>query len=189
MIALQKLSQTVILFSYRWCFFSPFLFFHPVGGSRQEQMKIANKLLDHLPTSEQDSSSDELENKHENYLKEVIIQLRAKLKLCKQGNEFSKQPAELRSTRAEKKLLDPSSGPQMKADIELLKAEVKDTVTHVEGNVTKLKDEGTIAASEVKAQQSKGIEKREHQQVRPYTKSGQQENLRLTSKTHKVCLL
>ncbi|KAH0615550.1 hypothetical protein JD844_004973 [Phrynosoma platyrhinos] len=155
-------------------------------SSRQEEMKIANKPLDHLNTTEWDGSSNDLENKDEKDLKRLIIQLRAELKELAQVNKSQKQQLESQSTVAESEGLDRKPLPQINKDIELSKVEVKDTATQTataEGSVGRLKHEGKIATWEDKAKSSRLNEER--RQKRVSTKSKQQETSLRMSKTNK----
>nr|XP_056716226.1 CDK5 regulatory subunit-associated protein 2 [Euleptes europaea] len=156
--------------------------------SRQEQMKSANKLLDHLSTTEQDRLSEDLENKDEKDLKQLIIQLRAELQHCTEVNKFLKQRVELKPTLAEKALLDPTPELGINANIELSKAEVKESATQttaVEGKGMGLKHEGNIAGSEDKGKSSQLNRKWELWQETADLKSNRRENLPLTSRTNK----
>ncbi|XP_060613297.2 CDK5 regulatory subunit-associated protein 2 isoform X1 [Anolis sagrei] len=156
------------------------------GSSRQEQMKIANKPLDHLNASERDGSSDDLENKDEKDLKRLIIQLRAELKELAQVNKSQERQLELQSTVAEKEGLDPKPGPQINTEAEASKVEVKDTATQTavaEGSVGRLKHEGGIASWDDKAKSSRLNEER--RQKRVSTKSKQPEKPLRLSKTNK----
>ncbi|NWZ20085.1 CK5P2 protein, partial [Asarcornis scutulata] len=135
--------------------------------STQEQMKIVNELLDHLNTTEQECSSEDIEKKDEKDLRQMIIQLRAELKHFKQVNKFLKQQVELKSTFDGKEKLYPDATPQINKDIELLKVELKDAATQtmtLEGNVMRLKHEGKKGASEEKTKYSRLNAEREHQQ-------------------------
>ncbi|XP_063000952.1 CDK5 regulatory subunit-associated protein 2 isoform X1 [Elgaria multicarinata webbii] len=157
-----------------------------VLGSRQEQMKIANKLLDHPDTTERDSSSDDLENKDEKDLKRLIIQLRAQLKELTPVNKSLKQPVESKPTPAEKEGLDPEPVLQINAEIELSKGEAKDAAaqtTVAEGNARRRKHEGKTAASEGEVKSSRLSD--EHQRRRASAKSKQQETFLCGSKTYK----
>uniref|UniRef100_A0A8C8SPC5 CDK5 regulatory subunit-associated protein 2 n=1 Tax=Pelusios castaneus TaxID=367368 RepID=A0A8C8SPC5_9SAUR len=156
--------------------------------SRQEQMKIVIALLDHLSTPEQECSSEDIENKDEKDLRQMIIQLRAELRHFKQVNEFLKQQVELKSTFDGKERLYPDTAPQLNKDIELLKVESKDTATQtmtIEGNVMRLKHEGRRGASEEKTKYSRLNAEREHQQDNTYKKGEQHERLSVTSRTNK----
>ncbi|XP_048369403.1 CDK5 regulatory subunit-associated protein 2 isoform X2 [Sphaerodactylus townsendi] len=128
-----------------------------VLDSRQEHMKSANKLLDHLSPTEQDRWSEDLENKDEKDLKQLIIQLRAEPQLCTEVNKFVKQLEELKSALEEKALLDPTPELGMNANIGFSKAELKDSATQtmvVEGKGMGLKHEGSIVSSEDKGKSS-----------------------------------
>ncbi|XP_050782843.1 CDK5 regulatory subunit-associated protein 2 isoform X5 [Gopherus flavomarginatus] len=155
-------------------------------SSRQEQMKIVISLLDHLSTTEQDCSSEDIENKDEKDLRQMIIQLRAELRHFKQVNKILKQQVELKSTSDGKEKLYPDTAPQVNKDIELLKVELKDTATQtmtIEGNVMRLKHEGKRGASEEKTKYSRL--NAEPQQENAYKKGEQHESLSVTSRTNK----
>ncbi|XP_039362013.1 CDK5 regulatory subunit-associated protein 2 isoform X3 [Mauremys reevesii] len=155
-------------------------------SSRQEQMKIVIALLDHLSTTEQDRSSEDIENKDEKDLRQMIIQLRAELRHFKQVNKILKQQVELKSTSDGKERLYPDTAPQVNKDIELLKVELKDTATQtmtIEGNVMRLKHEGKRGASEEKTKYSRL--NAELQQENAYKKGEQHERLSVTSRTNK----
>ncbi|NXW17691.1 CK5P2 protein, partial [Circaetus pectoralis] len=135
--------------------------------STQEQMKIVNELLDHLNTTEEECSSEDIEKKDEKDLRQMIIQLRAELKHFKQVNKFLKQQVELKSTFDGKEKLYPDAMPQINKDIELLKVELKDAATQtmtLESNVMRFKHEGKKGASEEKPKYSRLNAEREHQQ-------------------------
>ncbi|NWQ81222.1 CK5P2 protein, partial [Columbina picui] len=135
--------------------------------STQEQMKIVNELLDHLNTTEEECSSEDLEKKDEKDLRQMIIQLRAELKHFKQVNKFLKQQVELKSTFDGKEKLYLDAVPQINKDIELLKVELKDAATQtmtLESNVMRFKHEGKKGASEEKPKYSRLNAEREHQQ-------------------------
>ncbi|KAM9117042.1 CDK5 regulatory subunit-associated protein 2 isoform 2-T2 [Pangshura tecta] len=154
--------------------------------SRQEQMKIVIALLDHLSTTEQDRSSEDIENKDEKDLRQMIIHLRAELRHFKQVNKILKQQVELKSTSDGKERLYPDTAPQVNKDTELLKVESKDTATQtmtIEGNVMRLKHESKRGASEEKTKYSRL--NAELQQENAYKKGEQHERLSVTSKTHK----
>ncbi|XP_060106850.1 CDK5 regulatory subunit-associated protein 2 [Heteronotia binoei] len=159
-----------------------------VLDSGQEQMKSANKLLDHLSTTEQDRLCEDLENKDKKDLKQLIIQLRAELQHCTEVNKFLKQHVELKSTLAEKAPLDPTPELGINANIELSKAEVKDSATQtmaVEGKGTGLKHEGNIASSEDKGKTSRLNRMQEQWQETADLKGNHRENLPLMSRTNK----
>ncbi|NXW92343.1 CK5P2 protein, partial [Alopecoenas beccarii] len=135
--------------------------------STQEQMKIVNELLDHLNTTEEECSSEDIEKKDEKDLRQMIIQLRAELKHFKQVNKFLKQQVELKSTFDGKEKLYLDAVPQINKDIELLKVELKDAATQtmtLESNVMRFKHEGKKGASEEKPKYSRLNAEREHQQ-------------------------
>lgn len=92
-------------------------------------MKIVNELLDHLNTTEQECSSEDIEEKDEKDLRQMIIQLRTELKHFKQVNKFLKQQVELKTTFDGKEKLYPDTAPQINKDIEFLKVELKDAAT------------------------------------------------------------
>uniref|UniRef100_A0A672UV06 CDK5 regulatory subunit-associated protein 2 n=1 Tax=Strigops habroptila TaxID=2489341 RepID=A0A672UV06_STRHB len=159
--------------------------------SRQEQMKIVNELLDHLNTTEEECSSEDMEKKDEKDLRQMIIQLRAELKHFKQVNKFLKQQVELKSISDGEEKLYPDAMPQINKDIELLKAELKDAVTQtvtLEGNVMRLKHEGKKGASEEKSKYSRLNAEREHQQENVYKKGEQHESLFSARRTNEVSL-
>ncbi|NWX52983.1 CK5P2 protein, partial [Steatornis caripensis] len=134
--------------------------------STEEQMKIVNELLDHLNTTEEECSSEDIEKKDEKDLRQMIIQLRAELKHFRQVNKFLKQQVELKSTFDGKEKLYPNAMPQINKDIELLKVEMKDaaiqTIT-LESNVMRFKHEGKKGTSEEKTKYSRLNTEREHQ--------------------------
>uniref|UniRef100_A0A8C3RWT9 CDK5 regulatory subunit associated protein 2 n=1 Tax=Chelydra serpentina TaxID=8475 RepID=A0A8C3RWT9_CHESE len=153
---------------------------------KQEQMKIVIALLDHLSTTEQECSSEDIENKDEKDLRQMIIQLRAELRHFKQVNTFLQQQVELKSTFDGKERLYPDTAPQVNKDIELLKVELKDTATQtmtIEGNVMRLKHEGKRGASEEKTKYSRL--NAEPQQENAYKKGEQHDRLSVTSRTNK----
>uniref|UniRef100_A0A8C0IX18 CDK5 regulatory subunit-associated protein 2 n=1 Tax=Chelonoidis abingdonii TaxID=106734 RepID=A0A8C0IX18_CHEAB len=155
-------------------------------NQEQEQMKIVIALLDHLSTTEQDCSSEDIENKAEKDLRQMIIQLRAELRHFKQVNKILKQQVELKSTSDGKERLYPDTAPQVNKDIELLKVELKDTATQtmtIEGNVMRLKHEGKREASEEKTKYSRL--NAEPQQENASKKGEQHERLSVTSRTNK----
>lgn len=159
--------------------------------SRQEQMKIVNELLDHLNTTEQECSSEDIEEKDEKDLRQMIIQLRAELKHFKQVNKFLKQQVELKSTFDGKEKLYPDATPQINKDIELLKVELKDAATQtmtLEGNVMRLKHEGKKGASEEKTKYSRLNAEREHQQENVFKKGEQHERIFFSRRTNEVSL-
>ncbi|EMP38105.1 CDK5 regulatory subunit-associated protein 2 [Chelonia mydas] len=155
-------------------------------SSRQEQMKIVIALLDHLSTTEQECSSEDIENKDEKDLRQMVIQLRAELRHFKQVNTFLKQQVEMKSTFDGKERLYPDTAPQVNKDIELLKVELKDTATQtmtMEGNVMRLKHEGKRGALEEKTKYSRL--NAEPQQENAYKKDEQHERLSVASRTNK----
>uniref|UniRef100_A0A8C3LIU6 CDK5 regulatory subunit-associated protein 2 n=1 Tax=Chrysolophus pictus TaxID=9089 RepID=A0A8C3LIU6_CHRPC len=126
-------------------------------STRQEEMKTVNELLDHLSTTEQERSSEDIEKKNEEDLRQMIIQLRAELKHFKQANKFLKQQAELKSTFDGREKLHADALPQINKDIELLKAGLKDVATQtmtLESDVMRFKCEGNKGASEGKTKYS-----------------------------------
>ncbi|XP_030362738.1 CDK5 regulatory subunit-associated protein 2 isoform X3 [Strigops habroptila] len=158
-------------------------------STRQEQMKIVNELLDHLNTTEEECSSEDMEKKDEKDLRQMIIQLRAELKHFKQVNKFLKQQVELKSISDGEEKLYPDAMPQINKDIELLKAELKDAVTQtvtLEGNVMRLKHEGKKGASEEKSKYSRLNAEREHQQENVYKKGEQHESLFSARRTNEA---
>ncbi|XP_015734739.2 CDK5 regulatory subunit-associated protein 2 isoform X2 [Coturnix japonica] len=147
-------------------------------STRQEQMKTVNELLDHLNTTEQECSSEDIEEKNEKDLRQMIIQLRAELKRFKQANKFLKQQAELKSTFDGKEKLHADAVPQINKDIELLKAELKDAATQtmtLEGNVMRFKFESNKGASEGRTKYSRLNAEGELQQENACKKSEQHE--------------
>ncbi|XP_044295808.1 CDK5 regulatory subunit-associated protein 2 isoform X2 [Varanus komodoensis] len=147
-------------------------------GSRQEQMKIANRLLDHLNAIGGDSSGDDLENKDEKALKQLILQLRADL------GKALQHPVTSKSTLVEKEGPDSEPAVQIKAETEASKGSVKDTATQtVAGNATRLKPEGPSVATEDQAKSAR-LSGRRHPK-RACVKGQEQESLRHTSKTYK----
>ncbi|KAJ7403851.1 CDK5 regulatory subunit-associated protein 2 [Pitangus sulphuratus] len=152
-------------------------------STRQEQMKIVNELLDHLNTTEEECSSEDIEEKDEKDLKQMIIQLRAELKHFKQVTKFLKQQVELKSTFDGKEKLYPDAVPQINKDIQLLKVELKDAATQtmtLESNVMRFKHEGKKGSSEEKSNYSRLNAEREHQQENVYKKGEQHERLFFT---------
>ncbi|XP_061867587.1 CDK5 regulatory subunit-associated protein 2 isoform X2 [Colius striatus] len=157
--------------------------------STQEQMKIVNELLEHLNTTEEEFSSEEIEKKDEKDLRQMIIQLRAECKRFKQVNKFLKQQVELKSTFDEKEKLYPDAVPQINKDIELLKVELKDEATQtmtLESNVMRFKHKGKKGALEDNPKYSRLNAEREHQQENVYKKSEQHERLFFTRRTNET---
>ncbi|XP_019396200.1 PREDICTED: CDK5 regulatory subunit-associated protein 2 isoform X1 [Crocodylus porosus] len=155
--------------------------------SRQEQMKIVSELLDHLNTTKEECSIEEIEKKDEKDLRQMIIQLRTELKYFRQVNKFLKQQEELKSTVDGKEKLYPDTAPQINKDIELLKGELKDTATQtmtIEGNVMRFKHEGKKEALEEKKYSRLNAEK-EHQQENKFKEDEQHERLSRASRTNK----
>ncbi|XP_051492235.1 CDK5 regulatory subunit-associated protein 2 isoform X3 [Apus apus] len=156
-----------------------------LASSREEQMKIVNELLDHLNTTEEECSSEDIEKKDEKDLRQMIIQLRAELKHFKQVNKFLKQQVELKSTSVGKEKLYPAGMPQINKDIELLNVDLKDAATQtitLEGNVMRFKHEGKEGASEGRNRYSTLNAEREHQQEN-VNKGEQHERLFFTRRT------
>ncbi|XP_068887627.1 CDK5 regulatory subunit-associated protein 2 isoform X2 [Aphelocoma coerulescens] len=152
-------------------------------STRQEQMKIVNELLDHLNTTEEECSSEDIEKKDEKDLRQMIIQLRAELKHFKQVTKFLKHRVELKSTFDGEEKLYPDAVPQIKKEIQLLKVELKDAATQtmtLESNVMRVKHEGKKGASEEKPKYSKLNAEAEHQQENVYKKSEEHERLSFT---------
>ncbi|KFP74674.1 CDK5 regulatory subunit-associated protein 2, partial [Acanthisitta chloris] len=148
--------------------------------STHEQMKIVNELLDHLNTTEEECSSEDIEKKDEKDLRQMVIQLRAELKHFKQVNKFLKQQVELKSTFDGKEKLYPDAVAQINKDIQLLKVELKDAATQtmtLETNVMRFKHEGKKGASEEKSKYSRLNAEREHQQENVYKKGERHERL------------
>ncbi|XP_009984996.1 PREDICTED: CDK5 regulatory subunit-associated protein 2 [Tauraco erythrolophus] len=152
-------------------------------STRQEQMKIVNELLDHLNTTEEECSSEDIEKKDEKDLRQMIIQLRAELKHFKQVNKFLKQQAELQSTFDGKEKLYPDAMPQINKDIEELKDAATQTMT-LESNVMRFKHEGKKEASEEEPKYSRLNAEREHQQENVYKTGEQHERLFFTRRTN-----
>ncbi|KAM6297144.1 CDK5 regulatory subunit-associated protein 2 [Aegotheles albertisi] len=158
-------------------------------STREEQMKIVNELLDHLNTTEEECSSEDIDKKDEKDLRQMIIQLRAELKHFKQVNKFLKQQAELKSTFDGKETLHPDVMPQINKDIELLKVKLKDAATQtmtLESNVMRFKHEGKKGASEEKAKYSRLNAEREHQQENVYKEGEQHERLFFAKRTNEA---
>ncbi|XP_035745926.1 CDK5 regulatory subunit-associated protein 2 isoform X2 [Egretta garzetta] len=158
-------------------------------STREEQMKTVNELLDHLNTTEEECSSEDIEKKDEKDLRQMIIQLRAELKHFKQVNKFLKQQAELKSTFDGKEKLYPDAMPQINKDIELLKVELKDAATQtmtLENNVMRFKHEGKKRASEENPKYSRLNAEREHQQENVCKKGEQHERLFFTRRTNET---
>ncbi|XP_062446903.1 CDK5 regulatory subunit-associated protein 2 isoform X2 [Rhea pennata] len=156
-------------------------------SSRQEQMKIVNELLDHLNTTEQECSSEDIEKKDEKDLRQMIIQLRTELKHFKQVNKFLKQQVELKTTFDGKQKLYPDTAPQINTDVELLKVELKAAATQtmsLEGNVMRLKHEGKKGASEENTKYSRLNAEKEHRQENVCKKGEQHERLFSASRTN-----
>ncbi|XP_041908300.1 CDK5 regulatory subunit-associated protein 2 isoform X2 [Corvus kubaryi] len=154
-----------------------------LDSTRQEQMKIVNELLDHLNTTEEECSSEDIEKKDEKDLRQMIIQLRAELKHFKQVTKFLKHRVELKSTFDGEEKLYPDAVPQIKKEIQLLKVELKDAATQtmtLESNVMRVKHEGKKGASEEKPKYSKLNAEAEHQQENVYKKSEEHERLSFT---------
>ncbi|XP_066057098.1 CDK5 regulatory subunit-associated protein 2 isoform X3 [Chamaea fasciata] len=152
-------------------------------STRQEQMKIVNELLDHLNTTEEECSSEDIEEKDEKDLRQMIIQLRAELKHFKQVTKFLKQQVELKSTFDGEEKLYPDAVPQINKAIQLLKVELKDAATQtmtLESNVMRFKHEGKKGASEEKSKCSRLSAEAEHQQENVYEKGEQHERLAFT---------
>lgn len=154
-------------------------------------MKIANKPLDHPNTSERDSSSNDLQNKSEEDLKHLIIQLRAQLQHIGHRNECAKQPNGLAPASAEKGTM-PDPEPALSANVEaaLCRGALKEMATQtvlVQGNAVKLKHEGKIPTSEDKVWCSRLSQEWERHQQRPCAKSELHRETPLhTSRTFKV---
>ncbi|XP_010209631.1 PREDICTED: CDK5 regulatory subunit-associated protein 2, partial [Tinamus guttatus] len=156
-----------------------------LGSSRQEQIKMVNELLDHLNTTEQECSSEDIEKTDEKDLRQMIIQLRAELKHFKQVNKFLKQQVQLETTFDGKEKLYPDTAPEINKDIELLKVKLKDAATQtLEDNVMRFKHEGKNGSSEEKTKYSRLNTEKEHQQENVYKKGKQHERLFFTSRTN-----
>ncbi|XP_030317320.1 CDK5 regulatory subunit-associated protein 2 [Calypte anna] len=158
-------------------------------STREEQMKMVNGLLDHLNTTEEEFSSEDIKKMDEKDLRQMIIQLRAELKHFKQVNKFLKQQAELKSTFDGKEKLYPDAVPQINKDIELLKVELKDADTQtmtIESNVMRFKHEGKNRALEEKTKYSPLNAEREHQQENVCKKGKQHERLFSTRRTNET---
>ncbi|KAM7033639.1 CDK5 regulatory subunit-associated protein 2 isoform 1-T1 [Acridotheres tristis] len=152
-------------------------------STRQEQMKIVNELLDHLNTTEEECSSEDIEKKDEKDLRQMIIQLRAELKHFKQVTKFLKQRVELKSTFDGEEKLHPDAVPQINQALPLLKVELKDAATQtmtLESNVMRFKHEGKKGASEEKSKYSRLNAEAEHHQENVYKKGEQHERLSFT---------
>ncbi|XP_026651405.2 CDK5 regulatory subunit-associated protein 2 isoform X2 [Zonotrichia albicollis] len=152
-------------------------------STRQEQMKIVNELLDHLNTTEEECSSEDIEKKDEKDLRQMIIQLRAQLKHFKQVTKFLKQRAELKSAFDGEEKLYPDAVPQINKASQLLKVELKDAAMQtmtLESNVMRFKHEGKKGASEEKSKYSRLNAEAEHQQENVYKKGEQHERLSFT---------
>ncbi|XP_038012179.1 CDK5 regulatory subunit-associated protein 2 isoform X2 [Motacilla alba alba] len=152
-------------------------------STRQEQMKIVNELLDHLNTTEEECSSEDIEKKDEKDLRQMIIQLRAQLKHFKQVTKFLKQRVELKSAFDGEEKLYPDAVPQINKASQLLKVELKDAAMQtmtLESNVMRFKHEGKKGASEEKSEYSRLNAEAEHQQENVYKKGEQHERLSFT---------
>ncbi|XP_039576070.1 CDK5 regulatory subunit-associated protein 2 isoform X2 [Passer montanus] len=152
-------------------------------STRQEQMKFVNELLDHLNTTEEECSSEDIEKKDEKDLRQMIIQLRAQLKHFKQVTKFLKQRVELKSTFDGEEKLYPDAVPQINKASQLLKVELKDAAMQtmtLESNVMRFKHEGKKGASEEKSKYSRLNAEAEHQQENVYKKGEQHERLSFT---------
>uniref|UniRef100_A0A8D2M1Y3 CDK5 regulatory subunit-associated protein 2 n=1 Tax=Zonotrichia albicollis TaxID=44394 RepID=A0A8D2M1Y3_ZONAL len=152
-------------------------------STRQEQMKIVNELLDHLNTTEEECSSEDIEKKDEKDFRQMIIQLRAQLKHFKQVTKFLKQQAELKSAFDGEEKLYPDAVPQINKASQLLKVELKDAAMQtmtLESNVMRFKHEGKKGASEEKSKYSRLNAEAEHQQENVYKKGEQHERLSFT---------
>lgn len=146
-------------------------------------MKIVNELLDHLNTTEEECSSEDIEKKDEKDLRQMIIQLRAQLKHFKQVTKFLKQRAELKSAFDGEEKLYPDAVPQINKASQLLKVELKDAAMQtmtLESNVMRFKHEGKKGASEEKSKYSRLNAEAEHQQENVYKKGEQHERLSFT---------
>ncbi|KAJ6651810.1 hypothetical protein lerEdw1_016463 [Lerista edwardsae] len=155
----------------------------------EEQMQIANQPLDHLNTTERDSSSNDLKNKSEEDLKQLIIQLRAQLQHIGQRNECVKQPQGLVFALAEKETV-PDPDPALLANVEaaLSRGALKDSATQtvlVQGNAVKLKHEGKTLTSEDKARRPRLSQEWERHQQRACAKGEPREPPLHTSRTFK----
>ncbi|XP_039177399.1 CDK5 regulatory subunit-associated protein 2 isoform X3 [Crotalus tigris] len=95
-----------------------------LGSRRQEEKKAANNPLEPQKIAEQDSLNDDLENKEEGDLKQLIIQLRAELEQLMQANVTLKQQGESQPAPG----LD-GNGHELDVEMESSKVEVKDTAT------------------------------------------------------------
>ncbi|XP_030142315.4 CDK5 regulatory subunit-associated protein 2 isoform X2 [Taeniopygia guttata] len=152
-------------------------------STRQEQMKIVNELLDHLNTTEEECSSEDIEKKDEKDLRQMIIQLRAQLKHFKQVTKFLKQRVELKSTFDGEEKLYPDAVAQINKASQSLKVELKDAAMQtmtLESNVMRFKHEGKKGASEEKSKYSRLNAEAEHQQENVYKKGEQHERLAFT---------
>ncbi|XP_063172571.1 CDK5 regulatory subunit-associated protein 2 isoform X3 [Candoia aspera] len=119
------------------------------GSRRQEQMKIANKPSDPQKTAERDGLTDDLENKDEEDLKQLIIQLRAELRQLTQANTSLEPRGEPHPTLSRNEGLGPKAVPELNVEIELLKVDAKDAATQttaVLDDITRPKHEGERTA-------------------------------------------
>ncbi|KAM3825451.1 LOW QUALITY PROTEIN: CDK5 regulatory subunit-associated protein 2 [Vipera latastei] len=93
-------------------------------GSRQEQREAANEPLDPEKIAERDNLNDDLENKEEGDLKQLIIQLRAELEQLMQANITLRQQGQPQPTPGRDE-----SVRELNVETESPKVEVKDTAT------------------------------------------------------------
>ncbi|XP_029139573.1 CDK5 regulatory subunit-associated protein 2 [Protobothrops mucrosquamatus] len=93
-------------------------------GSRQEEKKAANEPLEPQKIAERDSFNDDLENKEEGDLKQLIIQLRTELEQLMQANVTLKQQGESQPAPGRDGTVR-----ELDVETESSKVEVKDTAT------------------------------------------------------------
>ncbi|XP_026568364.1 CDK5 regulatory subunit-associated protein 2 [Pseudonaja textilis] len=96
------------------------------GSRRQGESKTANEPLDPPKIAGRDNLSNDLENKEEKDLKQLIIQLRAELEQLMQANVALKQQGEPQPMPGHE---DAETAGQLNLETELSKVEVKDTAT------------------------------------------------------------
>lgn len=162
---------------------------HPLGiKSMEEQMKIANKPLDHLNTTGRDTSNSDLKNKSEEDLKGLIIQLRAQLQHLVQAKECAMQPGGMELALAEQEFAkDPDLILPVHAEAELLKVAVKDTATQTAlVPSSTMKHEGKATTSDDKARRLKLSEEWVLHQQRAFPKNESREISLRTSRINKV---
>ncbi|XP_026542537.1 CDK5 regulatory subunit-associated protein 2 [Notechis scutatus] len=96
------------------------------GSRGQGESKTANEPLDPPKIAGRDNLSNDLENKEEKDLKQLIIQLRAELEQLMQANVSLKQQGEPQPTPGHE---DAETAGELNLETELSKVEVKDTAT------------------------------------------------------------